>query len=354
MSRRINEFRMPAEWEPQKSVWISWPHNKNDWPGMFEKIPNVVGKIIKYLANHQRIDLLVNTNKSMDEARKKLKRTGCKLSNIKFHKIKTDRLWLRDSGPIFLINKKIRKKIMLNFKFTGWSKYKNFRNDNKINYQISKYLDVKSILPKKINSKKFEKVVMEGGAFDTNGSGSILLTKECLLSSKQERNKGFKKSDYESLFSKYLNTKNFIWLNKGIVGDDTHGHIDDIARFVSKTTIMIADENNKSDKNYKSLKENIKILRKSYDENGKKFKIIKIPMPSPIFIQKTRVPASYLNFFISNKTVLVPIFNVKEDKKVLKIFRKFFTKRKVIAVDCSDLIWGFGAIHCMTQQEPII
>ena len=354
MSKRINEFRMPAEWEPQKSVWISWPHNKNDWPGMFEKIPNVVGKIIKYLANHQRIDLLVNTNKSMDEAGKQLKRTGCKLSNIKFHKIKTDRLWLRDSGPIFLINKKTRKKIMLNFKFTAWSKYKNFRNDNKINYQISKYLNIKSILPKKINSKKFEKVVMEGGAFDTNGSGSILLTKECLLSSKQERNKGFKKSDYESLFSKYLNTKNFIWLNKGIVGDDTHGHVDDIARFVSKTTIMIADENNKSEKNYKSLKENIKILRKSYDENGKKFKIIKIPMPSPIFIQKTRVPASYLNFFISNKTVLVPIFNVKEDKKVLKIFRKFFTKRKVIAVDCSDLIWGFGAIHCMTQQEPII
>ena len=354
MSKGINEFRMPAEWEPQKSVWISWPHNKNDWPGMFEKIPNVVGKIIKYLANHQRIDLLVNTNKIMYEARKKLKRTGCKLSNIKFHKIKTDRLWLRDSGPIFLINKITRKKIMLNFEFTAWSKYKNFRNDNKINYQISKYLNIKSILPKKINSKKFEKVVMEGGAFDTNGSGSILLTKECLLSSKQERNKGFKKSDYESLFSKYLNTKNFIWLNKGIVGDDTHGHIDDIARFVSKTTIMIADENNKSDKNYKSLKENIKILRKSYDENGKKFKIIKIPMPSPIFIQKTRVPASYLNFFISNKTVLVPIFNVKEDKKVLKIFRKFFTKRKVIAVDCSDLIWGFGAIHCMTQQEPII
>ena len=354
MSKRINEFRMPAEWEPQKSVWISWPHNKNDWPGMFEKIPNVVGKIIKYLANHQRIDLLVNTNKIMYEARKKLKRTGCKLSNIKFHKIKTDRLWLRDSGPIFLINKKTRKKIMLNFKFTAWSKYKNFRNDNKINYQIGKYLNIKSILPKKINSKKFEKVVMEGGAFDTNGSGSILLTKECLLSSKQERNKGFKKSDYESLFSKYLNTKNFIWLNKGIVGDDTHGHIDDIARFVSKTTIMIADENNKSDKNYKSLKENIKILRKSYDEDGKKFKIIKIPMPSPIFIKKTRVPASYLNFFISNKIVLVPIFNVKEDKKVLKIFRKFFTKRKVIAVDCSDLIWGFGAIHCMTQQEPII
>ena len=151
-----------------------------------------------------------------------------------------------------------------------------------------------------------------------------------------------------------MNAKKVIWLNKGIVGDDTHGHIDDIARFVSKRTIMIAVEKNRSDKNYKALKENLKILHNSSDENGKKFKIIKVPMPSPVVIEKTRVPASYLNFFISNKTVLVPVFNVKEDKKVLKIFRKFFIDRKVIAIDCSDLIWGFGAIHCMTQQEPKI
>ena len=354
MSKKIDEFRMPAEWEPQKSVWMSWPHNKNDWPGLFEKIPNVVGKIIKYLTKYQRIDLLVNNTKSIDTTRIYLKKIGCNISNIKFHKLKTDRLWLRDSGPIFIVNKKNRKKTMLDFKFNAWSKYKNFRNDNKINNYISKYLNIESILPKKVNSKKFVRAVMEGGAFDNNGSGSILLTRECLLSSKQERNKGFKKIDYENLFSKYLNAKNFIWLNKGIVGDDTHGHIDDIARFVSKSTIMIAIENNRSDKNYKALKENLKILSNSYDEKGKKFKIIKIPMPSPVIIDKTRVPASYLNFFISNKTVLVPVFNVKEDKKVLKIFRKFFTNRKVIAIDCSDLIWGFGAIHCMTQQEPKI
>ncbi len=354
MSKKIDEFRMPAEWEPQKSVWVAWPHNKNDWPGLFEKIPKVVGKIIKYLTEHQRVDLLVNNNKSIDTTRIYLKKIGCNLSKIKFHKLKTDRLWLRDSGAIFLVNKKNRKKTMLDFKFNAWSKYKNFGNDNKINKYISKYLKIESILPKKVNSKKFVRVVMEGGAFDNNGSGSILLTKECLLSRKQERNKGFKKIDYENLFSKYLNAKNFIWLNKGIVGDDTHGHIDDIARFVSKSTIMIAIENNSSDKNYKALKENLKILSNSHDENGKKFKIIKIPMPRPVLIDKTRVPASYLNFFIGNKIVLVPVFNVKEDKKVLKIFRKFFTSRKVIAIDCSDLIWGFGAIHCMTQQEPKI
>ena len=354
MSKKIDEFRMPAEWEPQKSVWMSWPHNKNDWPGLFENIPNVVGNIIKYLTKHQRIDLLVNNNKNINTIKKYLKEIDCNISNIKFHKLKTDRLWLRDSGPIFLVNKKNRKKSMLNFKFNAWSKYKNFKNDNKINNYISRYLNIESILPRRVSSKKIKRVVMEGGAFDNNGSGSILLTRECLLSRKQERNKGFKKIDYENLFSKYLNAKNFIWLNKGIVGDDTHGHIDDIARFVSKNTIMIAAEKNRSDKNYKALKENLKILRKSSDENGKKFKIIKIPMPSPVVIKKTRVPASYLNFFISNKIVLLPVFNVKEDKKVLNIFRKFFTSRKVIAIDCSDLIWGFGAIHCMTQQEPKI
>ena len=354
MSKKIGELRMPAEWEPQKSVWMSWPHNKNDWPGLFEKIPIVVGKIIKYLSKYQRIDLLLNNTKSIETTRIYLKKIGCNISNIKFHKLKTDRLWLRDSGPIFLINKKNREKTMLDFKFNAWSKYKNFRNDNKINKYISRYLNIESILPKKINSNKFQRVVMEGGAFDNNGSGSILLTRECLLGRKQERNIGFKKIDYENMFSKYLNVKNFIWLNKGIVGDDTHGHVDDIARFVSKNTIMIAVENKRSDENYKALKENLKILRNSFDENGKKFKIIKIPMPSQVVIDKIRVPASYLNFFISNKTVLVPVFNVKEDKKVLKIFRKFFTKRKVVAIDCSDLIWGFGAIHCMTQQEPKI
>ena len=354
MTKKINEFRVPAEWEPQKSVWMSWPHNKNDWPGLFEKIPNVVGKIIKCLTKDQRINLFVNTTKSKNDTKKYLKKIGCNLPNIKFHKLKTDRLWLRDSGPIFIINKKNRKKKMLNFKFNAWSKYQNYKNDNKINNYIRGYLNIKSILPKKVNSKKFKRIVMEGGAFDTNGAGSILLTKECLLSKKQERNKGFKKNDYENLFSKYLNIKNFIWLNKGIVGDDTHGHIDDIARFVSKKTIMIAVENNRSDKNYKSLKENLSIITKSYDENRKKFKIIKVPMPSPVFIKKIRVPASYLNFFIGNKIVLVPTFNVKEDKKVLKIFKKFFKTRKIIGIDCSYLIWGFGAIHCMTQQEPKI
>jgi agmatine deiminase len=193
---------------------------------------------------------------------------------------------------------------------------------------------------------------MEGGAFDTNGDKSLLLTEECLLSKVQERNKGFKKKDYEDIFSRYLGINNFIWLKKGISGDDTHGHIDDIARFVSKNTIMTAVENDKKDANFKNLKQNLKILSKKRNNKKKKFKIIKIPMPKPMFIKKIRVPASYLNFYIANKIVLLPIFKDKNDDKVILIFKKFFKKRKIVPINCRDLIWGFGAIHCLTQQEP--
>ena len=341
MSEKLKEFRMPAEWEVQKSVWIAWPYNKDDWPGLYQFIPKVILEIITKISKHQRINLIINENAR--NIKKFIKSN--KIKNINFYKIKTDRIWLRDTGPIFLINKKNKKKIILNFRFNGWSKYKNFKNDNKINDYISKFINLEKINPiiKKNNIKK--EIVMEGGAFDVNGSGSIILTEECLLSKIQERNKYFNKKDYEKLFNKYLNIKNFIWLKKGIVGDDTHGHVDDITRFVSKNTIMTAIETNKKDKNYKNLNENLNILKKSKNEEGKKFKIIKVPMPSAIYIENQRVPASYMNFYICNKKVILPIFKVKED---------YFKNKKIETVDCSKLIWGFGAVHCLTQQEPKI
>ena len=350
MNEKLNNYRMPAEWETQKSAWIAWPYNKSDWPGLYHFIPKVILEIISKISNHQKVNLIINEK---DKSIKTLLKLN-KIRNVKFHKIKTDRIWLRDSGPIFLINKKIKKKIILNFKFSGWSKYLNYKNDNKISNNISKIIKLKKINPILKKNKSIRKVVMEGGAFDVNGSGSILLTEECLLSKIQERNKNFNKKDYEELFYKYLNIKNFVWLKKGIVGDDTHGHVDDIARFVSRNTIMAAVEKNKRDKNYKNLNENFKILIKSKNENGKKFKIIKVPMPPPIYIKNTRVPASYMNFYICNKKVLLPIFKVKEDEIVIKIFKNHFKSKKIETVDCSKLIWGFGAIHCMTQQEPKI
>ena len=350
MIENIKGFRMPAEWEAQKSVWIAWPYNKEDWPGLYRYIPKVILEIISKISKHQKVNLIIN-----GESRnvKKLIKLN-KIKNINFHKIKTDRIWLRDSGPIFLINKRIKDKIILDFKFTGWAKYKNFKNDNKINNKIGKIKNLRRISPQIKKNSITRKVVMEGGAFDVNGSGSILLTEECLLSKVQERNKNFKKKDYEKLFRKYLNIKNFIWLKKGIVGDDTHGHVDDITRFVSRSTVMTAVEIDNKDKNYENLNENLKILKKSKNEKGKKIKIIKVPMPSPIFIENTRVPASYMNFYICNKSILLPIFKVREDNLAIKIFKNYFKNKKIETVDCSNLIWGFGAIHCMTQQEPKI
>ena len=297
MIENIKGFRMPAEWEAQKSVWIAWPYNKEDWPGLYRYIPKVILEIISKISKHQKVNLIINGESKNVKKLIKLN----KIKNINFHKIKTDRIWLRDSGPIFLINKRIKDKIILDFKFTGWAKYKNFKNDNKINNKIGKIKNLRRISPQIKKNSITRKVVMEGGAFDVNGSGSILLTEECLLSKVQERNKNFKKKDYEKLFRKYLNIKNFIWLKKGIVGDDTHGHVDDITRFVSRSTVMTAVEINNKDKNYENLNENLKILKKSKNEKGKKIKIIKVPMPSPIFIENTRVPASYMNFYICNK-----------------------------------------------------
>jgi len=350
MNDRFNGFKMPAEWEKQKSVWIAWPYNENDWPGLYKYIPKVILEIICKISKSQKVNLIIN--KKTKSIKKLIKLN--KIKNISFHKIKTDRIWLRDTGPIFLINKKYRKRLILNFEFSGWAKYKNYKNDNQINESISKITKVKKINPIIKINRNIKKIIMEGGAFDINGAGSIILTEECLLSKIQERNKNFKKKDYEKIFNKYLNIKNFIWLKKGIAGDDTHGHVDDISRFISKNRIMTAIETNKKDQNYRRLNENLKILKKTKNEKGKKFKIIKVPMPSPIFIENIRVPASYMNFFICNKKVILPIFKVKEDTDAIRIFKKYFKNKKIETIDCSKLIWGFGAIHCMTQQEPEI
>ena len=351
---KSDSFKMPGEFEKQKSVWIVWPQDKKDWPGYFTSIPETIAKVISKLSISQKVNLIIQKKENENEVKKLLKKENFKKSNIKFYRIDTDRIWIRDSGPIYVKNQKTGKKIILNFRFNGWSKYKNFKKDNKISSQICKLTKIKKVNPYIYYHKKKYYPVLEGGAFDVNGKGSVLLTKECLLSKKQERNPGLNKKDYEILFEKYLGVKNFIWLNKGIEGDDTHGHIDDISRFIKRDTIMTCIETSKKEKNNKILDDNLKILKKARDINGKKFKIIKIPMPKAKYINKVRVPATYLNFYIGNKVILMPIYNDKNDNKVLKIFKKFFVNRKIITIDCGKLIWGFGAVHCMTQQEPDI
>ena len=342
----ISHFRMPAEWEKQKSTLMGWPYNKNDWPGKFKDIPLVFAKIISKITVSQKVNLLIKNYNSKNIIKKLLLKNNAKVSNVKFITCKTNRVWMRDTGPIFAKDKK-NKNVLLNWEFNGWAKYKNYSADNKVNLRIKNYFKGKVISPK-FNKKS---IVLEGGAIDVNGQGLLITTKECLLSKIQQRNSFLKIKDYNHIFQKFFGAKKVIWLNKGIVGDDTHGHVDDIARFVSSNKVFLAFENNKKDKNYKNLNENFNILKK-IKINSSKIKIRKIPMPSPFYINKVRVPASYLNFYILNKFVLLPTFNDPKDKIVIRIFEKEFKNRKIIPIDCSELIWGFGAIHCLTQQEP--
>ena len=339
---------MPAEWELQKSTWIAWPHNKKDWPGKFQGIPSVFAVIVSALSRVQLVNILVNNKSDRREVIVALKKFGTKINNIRLINCKTDRSWTRDSLPIFLKLKE-NKKILSKWEFNAWAKYKNFKKDNKAYLKIKKAIKIDVIKPKFKNRK----IVLEGGSIDVNGNGLLMTTKQCLVSKIQERNKGFETKDYEKIFKKFLGINKIIWLNNGIEGDDTHGHIDDIARFVNKDKIFIAKESNKQEKNFKNLNENIEILKKFKNKNQKKLKIIQIPMPKPKKINGVRVPASYLNFYIANRIVLVPTFKDPKDKIVLKIFKRHFKSREIIPVDCSVLVWGFGTIHCLTQQEPI-
>tara|TARA_B100000945_G_scaffold317917_1_gene321647 strand:+ start:3832 stop:4884 length:1053 start_codon:yes stop_codon:yes gene_type:complete len=341
-------YRMPAEWEPQKSTWIAWPHNREDWPGKFHQIPFVFSRIISELSKVQLVNILIKNKSYQEKIKFFLDIFGAKIKNIRIIICKTDRAWTRDFLPIFVKDSNNRN-ILSNWEFNGWAKYKNYKNDNKAFLKVKKFKKIKVIKP--IYNKK--KVVLEGGSIDVNGDGLLLTTKECLLSKVQERNKRLKQQDYNKIFSKFFGIRKVIWLNKGICGDDTHGHIDDIARFIGKNKIFIAIEKNKKDKNYKNLKENLQILKKFKKENQKKIEVICVPMPKPIFINGVRLPASYLNFYIANKIVLVPSFNDPQEKFILKIFRKYFKNRKVVLIDSSILVWGLGTLHCMTQQEPI-
>ena len=348
MLSSINEanYRMPAEWEKQKSTWIAWPHNKKDWPNKFEFIPGVFGEIVAQISKVQKINILIEKKKDKEKVKIVLKKLPINSKNIYFKICKTDRAWLRDSFPIFVKNK-LKKNILIDWRFNAWAKYKNFKNDNKICVRIKKYTNYELVKP--LANKK--RIILEGGSIDVNGKGLLLTTRECLLSKKQERNPNFKRNDYENIFNKFLGINKVLWLQGGIAGDDTHGHIDDIARFISEKKIFIADEKNPKDVNYKILKKNFRIIKRLIKKEN--LNIIKIPMPKAKFIEGVRVPASYLNFYIANRLVLVPTFKDNNDKIVLKIFKRHFKKRKIVPIDCTKLIWGFGAVHCMTQQEPM-
>ena len=363
-------YRMPAEWEPHEATWLAWPHNPEDWPGKFQPIPWVYAEIVGHLARAEDVHILINDEAAEKRARGILKKTGASLAHVHFHRWPTNRVWTRDSGPIFVSRDRGREPktrntdpaapariqfapvAVTNWKFNAWAKYPDWQLDDKIPELAAEFLEMQQWKPSLETPGGPQRVVLEGGSIDVNGAGTLITTEECLLSEVQQRNPGVSREQLEKIFHDYLGIGQVLWMNRGIAGDDTHGHVDDITRFVDRNTIVTVIEPNSQDPNHLPLEENLERLRSARNPQGKPFDIITLPMPSPVVFAGQRLPASYANFYIANGIVLVPTFNQAMDRRALNILAEAFPSREVVGIFCGDLIWGLGALHCMTQQQP--
>jgi agmatine deiminase len=371
---------MPAEWEPHEATWLAWPHNREDWPGKFEPIAWVYCEIVRKLARSERVRILVQDDDLEREARRKLKKAGADLGAVEFFHIPTDRVWTRDYCPLFVssnvgqaiafgglplrkkrtddkrrssVPQKLPSKVVqpfpehyingeigiTNWRFNGWGKYTNWKLDNAVPARLARKLKMRQWEPG---------LVVEGGSIDVNGEGMLLTTEECLLSPVQARNPGLSREQIERALRDYLGAKTVVWLGRGIAGDDTHGHVDDLARFVSRDTVVLVAERDPSDANYEPLRENARILARH------PLRVVKLPMPAPVEFNGQRLPASYANFYIANRVVLVPTFNDPADRVALAALARLFPDREVTGIHAGDLVWGLGTLHCMTQQQPAV
>ena len=364
-------YRMPAEWEPHAATWLAWPHHQADWPGKFEPIPWVYAEIIRNLAKHERVELIVNNVAAARQARMILKLADALSDNVHFHYWPTNRVWLRDSGCIFLAPQRgvappdsrldvaqgRRERLSphkiqnaaIKFRFNAWAKYPNWRFDEKIGSLMAKAAHSKEIHAIAMGAR----MVLEGGSIDVNGVGTVLTTEECLLSKVQERNPHMARIHYEKAFADYLGAPHTIWLGRGIFGDDTHGHVDDLTRFVSRDTVVTMVEPDSKDVNHAPLRANLRRLQNARDQNARQLTIVELPMPQPVVFEGRRLPASYANFYIANGVVLAPVFNRPNDRIALNTLTQLFPSREIVPIYSGDFIWGLGAMHCMTQQQPV-
>jgi len=340
------KYRLPAEWEKHRGTIVAWPHNREDWPGKFHPIPWVYVEIVRKLSVDEKVFIIVNSKQSENRIRKMLSKAGVNLKQIKIFKLTTNRGWMRDSCPAFVKNENSEIEA-IKFRFNGWAKYDNWKKDAKLPAFITEKLGYK--LSEAVWNDG--PVVLEGGAIDSNGAGTLLTTEECLMDENvQVRNPGFTKKDYEEMFNQYLGITNVIWLGKGIAGDDTHGHVDDLCRFVNKNTVVMCREKNPKDENYFNLEENWERIKDAKLEDGSAVQAVELPMPEPLIFEKMRLPASYANFYIGNGVVLVPTFNDKNDGLALGILTELFPDKIVTGIHAVDLVWGLGTIHCLTHE----
>jgi agmatine deiminase len=342
---------MPAEWEPHAATWIAWPHEPRDWPGKLAPIPWVYGEVVRQLVTGERVRILVGDAATETRAGKLLRRVGVDLAQVDFVRAATDRSWTRDTCPLF-VRDRAGEVAITNWRFNGWAKYPNHRRDDAINDRRARRFRLRQWKPTVAVGGKPWRVVLEGGAIDVNGAGTLLATEECLLDPVQARNPGLSRAETEGVLGAYLGVRKVLWLDRGIVGDDTHGHVDDLARFVGEDTVVIAEEEDPADANHAPLRENLARLRTMTTADGRPLRVQTLPMPAPLVLDGVRLPASYANFYVANAVVLVPTFNDPHDRRALEILAGLFPTRRVIGIHAVDLVWGLGTLHCMTQQEP--
>ena len=341
---------MPAEWEPHRATWISWPHHEPDWPGKLGPIPWVYAEIARTLANHETVEILCHNSDVREAAQAALESHGVRPDRVRLHIVPTDRVWLRDSAPTG-VHDAAGDVVLLSWGFNAWAKYDNWRLDAKVAGPIASGSGSRLEQPRRADNG--HPIVLEGGGIDVNGQGLLLVTEEWLLSDVQVRNPGLTRADYEAIFQKWLGVRRTLWLGEGCVGDDTHGHIDDIARFVSADTIVLAVEADPSDDNHERSIDNLRRLElASKDPAVGPLRVVQLPFPRPVTMNGERLPASYANFYIGNGVVIVPTFNDVNDRIALSTLAELFPAHEVIGIHALDLVWGLGTLHCLTQQEP--
>jgi agmatine deiminase len=339
---------MPAEWSPHRATWIAWPHETRDWPGRFAPIPWCFGEVVRALTRGEVVAILVEDAAAERRARRLLARLAVNPRRLEFHRVGTDRCWTRDTGPLFVRESGSGGRVATLWRFNGWAKYPNHRRDARVGAAIAR---AASVLARRIEVDG-RQLVLEGGAIDVDGEGTLLATEECLLSDVQARNPDLSRAALEAALGEALGVRRVVWLDRGIVGDDTHGHVDDVCRFVAPGVVVLCAEDDPDDENHSILAANRERLESARDAAGRKLEVVALPMPSPIVFDGVRLPASYANFYVANGRVLVPAFNDPRDREALGILAELFPDREITPIYAGDLVWGLGTLHCMTQQEP--
>jgi agmatine deiminase len=340
-------FRLPPEWHAHAATWIAWPHNRTDWPGKFAPIAWVYCEIVRHLALSELVFVLVQDARAEQSARRLLEKSHVPLDSVRFFRHRTNRGWTRDFGPLFLLDRR-GEPGAVKFRFNAWAKYSDWRLDDAAGDFMARRSGARTWRPR----RRGRRLVLEGGAIDVDGEGLLLTTEECLLGSVQARNPGLNREEYERLLCEYLGVRKILWLDRGIAGDDTHGHVDDMARFVAPSTVVAALESDPLDPNYEPLRENWRRLRRMRDLRGRPLRVVALPMPQPVYFKGQRLPASYANFYIANKVVLVPTFNDPNDRVALQTLASLFPDRRVVGIYARDLVLGLGTLHCLTMQQP--